>query len=196
MYGNLIPVSVDGNVAPATFIGSNIFCPLAKKASNKHTARWEVSSLFSLLHSPARFSILPDSVGTCVNFITPQTQSPPASRPSQSCAETQESAVNRTASLRLRMSILTRAVRQSSHSVCAYKWNHLHPKYHLYCYGFSLFPPEHWQDALGVFFSLRYQNKISSKRLASEFWCQGVGASPWVIQLKAKLRGGGFHFRN
>lgn len=88
------------------------------------------------------------------------------------------------------------AVRQSSHSVCAYKWNHLHPKYHLYCYGFSLFPPEHWQDALGVFFSLRYQNKISSKRLASEFWCQGVGASPWVIQLKAKLRGGGFHFRN
>lgn len=38
VYGNLSPVSVDGNVAPVTLIGSNIFCPLAKKAFNKHTA--------------------------------------------------------------------------------------------------------------------------------------------------------------
>lgn len=53
-----------------------------------------------------------------------------------------------------------------------------------------------WQAAPGISFLLRYQNKVSSKLLAFKFSCREVRASSWVMQPKAKLRGGGFHFRN
>ena len=94
MHRSFSPGSDGSRVTSVIFIRSNIFCPLAKKAFNRHTADWEFSSHCSSFHSPENFSTLPDSVGTCVKFITSQTRSLPASKPFHSCAKTHESADN------------------------------------------------------------------------------------------------------